>query len=139
MQVRLNNDTVLNAIVAYGRREHFQGANRDTLEFHFSPDEVTFSELETLFSDESKTSKIIIVDENEENLHEHYVIRKSLSLKQVEIAPETAETPTQYENRYVVEMAQMTYSERQQQELQEADLNNKEAIVTLYEMLGGLA
>lgn len=138
MQVRLNDGTVLNAIVVYGRREHFQGTNRDTLEFHFSPDEVTFSELETLFGDESKTSKIIIVDENEENLHEHYVIRKSLSLKQVEIAPGDAETPPQYESRFVVEMAQLTYSERQQQNLQEADLDNKEAIATLYEMfLGG--
>lgn len=140
MQVRLNDGTVLNAIVVYGRKEHFQGATRDVLEFHFSPDHTTFEELEELFGDESKTSKIMIVDENEENLHEHYVIRKSLSLKQVEVAPETPEAPAQYENRYVVEMAQMSYSERQQQYLQEADLDNKEAIATLYEMLliGGM-
>lgn len=139
MQVRLNDGTVLNAIVVYGRREHFQGTNRDTLEFHFSPDEVTFSELETLFGDEGKTSKVYIIDnDNEENLHEHYTIRTGLALKQIEIAPETADSPAQYESRIVVELAQLTYSERMQLELQEADLDNKEAIATLYEMfLGG--
>ena len=140
MQIRLADGTILECISIFGKKGHYQGANREFLEFQISPETCSFEQLDQLTGDRRSTQKITIIDDSgEEFLHEHYVIRKELAIKQIEIAPETADSPAQYESRIVVELAQLTYSERMQLELQEADLDNKEAIATLYEMmLGGM-
>lgn len=139
MQIRLADGTILECISIFGKKGHYQGANREFLEFHISPETCSFEQLDQLTGDSGSTHRIYIIDDNgDEFLHEHFVIRKELALKQVEVSPETADAPAQYETRIIVELAQLTYAEVQLQQLQEADLDNKEAIATLYEMfLGG--
>jgi len=139
MQVKLNDNTELDCIIAFGRTEYIQGANRSVLELHFSPEDVTFESLEDVFSPSNSESIVLTDDENNSYLHENYVIRDGIALKNYEVSPPRDGVDGVYEKRYIVTLAQLTYAEAQIKELQDADLDNKEAIASLYEaILGGM-
>ncbi len=121
MKVILNNGTELSAILVNGSTRHFQGENRDSLEFQFAKSAVTFDQLDTLFAEPENTKRITLQQEGSEEtyLHENYFLRVSLSLAPVVTAPSTDTEPEVTEERYSVIMAQKTYAEMQQEALQE--------------------
>lgn len=109
--------------------ERIQGSDRNVLELWIDAEGTTFEEVDNLFVPEN-TSRIENSADTDELVYENYSIRAGIALVPKEIGEG---------ERYEVKLAQLTYAEVQLQELREADLDNKEAIVTLYEMLGGLA
>ena len=118
MNIKLNDGTILDCIVINGSQRYFQGANRSCLEFQFSDSAVTFAELESLFGDSTKTSKITIVSDGEEYLNENYVLRAEMKYIPYIVEPETGTTPEVTEQRFIVTMAQKTYAEKQLEDLQ---------------------
>jgi len=120
MKVILNNGTALNAILVNGQNRYFQGANRDSLEFQFAKDAVTFDQLDTLFAAPENTKRITLQQGEKTYLHENYSLRVSLNLAPVMITPATGTEPEVTEERYSVVMAQKSYVELQQEALQEA-------------------
>lgn len=119
MKVILNNGTELEAIQVNGQSRYFQGANRDSLEFQFAKDAVTFEQLDMLFAEPENTKQITLQQGEEIYLHENYSMRVSMGLAPVVITPTTDTAPEVAEERYSVVMAQKTYVETQQQALQE--------------------
>lgn len=104
------NGTELTAISVIGSTQHFQGANRKTLEIHFATDETDFAQLNTLFAD---PGSITITDDSGTYQHDNYALRVSTALKPVVVTPETDEAPAVTEDRYVIVLAQKTYMETQ--------------------------
>ncbi|MBN7773139.1 hypothetical protein [Clostridium aminobutyricum] len=119
MKIKLNDNTELNVIQVNGGGRYFQGQNRDSLEFVFAKDAYTFTELEALFADKTKTEKVTTIDDADtENpvtlgVYDDYVLRVSMELKPVVITLATTETPEVTEERITVVMAQLTYIEKQ--------------------------
>ena len=113
MIIKLANNDEITAIMVEGGKKYIQGTNRDVLSFHFATDSTTFDALDTAFGTTSNTERITIkTDDGEEALHEGYVLRQSLAKKPVLIAEETSTSPAVYEDRFIVEMAQETYTEK---------------------------
>lgn len=108
-QIKFTDGTTLSAVLVSGASRHWQGASRDVLSFQFAEDAVTFDQLQAAFSAENCASLVI----GEDALYEHYTLRVSLALKPVTVQPATADAPETTETRWVVEMAQQTYTERQ--------------------------
>lgn len=102
--------TTLEAVSVIGSTQHFQGANRKTLEIHFATDETDFAQLNTLFAD---PGSITITDDSGTYQHDNYALRVSTALKPVVVTPETDEAPAVTEDRYVIVLAQKTYMETQ--------------------------
>jgi len=149
MIIKLNDNTELEAIQVNGQRGflqggnrinsqicYFQGANRDSLEFHFAKTAVTFEQLDSLFAEQENTKRIIIqgpvlgedgeyIFDGQGNyllqdyLHENYTLRVSIGLIFWVVTPETPTDPAVIEERYSVVMAQKSYAELQQESLQE--------------------
>lgn len=114
MQIKLADNTTITALKVDGGKQYIQGAQRDVLAIHIAKDAATFDALDTATGDATKTARITIIgDDGSEALHEGYILRQSLASKPVLIAPETADAPARYEERYIVELAQETYTERQ--------------------------
>lgn len=119
MKVILNNGTELEAIMVNGQNRYFQGANRDSLEFQFAKDVVTFEQLDTLFKEAENTCRITLQQGEEKYLQENYTLRVSMGLAPIVITPATGTEPEVTEERYSVTMAQKTYAELQQEALQD--------------------
>lgn len=119
MKVNLNNGTELEAIVVNGSTRHFQGASRDSLEFQFASNSVTFEQLDTLFAQESNTSRITLVNGETSYLHENYSLRVSMGFAPIVVAIATDTTAEVTENRFTVVMAQKTYKEIQSDALRD--------------------
>lgn len=119
MIVRLNDNTELEAIQINGYTHYFQGQNRDSLEFQFSKETVSFDDLNIIFKEAENTKTITLIRGDEIYLHENYSLRVSLSLSPVIIVPATSTDTEVTEERYSVVMAQKTYAELQQEALQE--------------------
>ena len=119
MKVILNNGTELDAIVVNGSSRHFQGANRDSLEFQFASNSVTFEQLDTLFAQENNTNRIALQNGEISYLHENYSLRVSMGFAPVVSAIATDTAPEIIENRFTVVMAQKTYKEIQSDALRD--------------------
>lgn len=117
MQIKLNDGSVLNALVVNGANRFFQNAQRDSLEFIFLKEAYPFANLEAAFADPTKTKKITLVESESQHIYENYSLRVSMALTSVVTQPETPEQPEQREERISVIMAQMSYMEKQQEEL----------------------
>ncbi|MBN7773154.1 hypothetical protein [Clostridium aminobutyricum] len=119
MKIKLNDNTELNVIQVNGSSRYFQGSNRDSLEFVFAKDAYTFTELEALFAERTKTAKVTTLDDTDtENpvelgAFDDYTLRASMELKPVIVTPATTEIPEVTEERIFVVMAQLTYIEKQ--------------------------
>lgn len=113
MNIKLANNAEMTVIKVDGGKQYIQGAQRDVLSFHFAKDGIAFDALDAAFGATANTERIIITtDDGAESLYEGYVLRQSLASKPVLITPETATSPAVYEERFVCEMAQETYTER---------------------------
>ena len=113
MKITLANGTKLEAIKVDGGKRFVQNAQRDVLTFWFDKSAVSFEKLDAAFRDAQNTERITIAgDDGTEALHEGYILRLSLALVPVVVTPETANAPAVTEERYSVEMAQETYTER---------------------------
>lgn len=119
MKVILNNRTELEAIQVNGQSQYFQGANRDSLEFQFPKDAVTFEQLDILFSEPENTKRIALQQGEETYLHENYTLRVSMGLAPVVITPASGTVPEVTEERYSAIMAQKTYAELQLEAMRE--------------------
>lgn len=113
MKITLANGTELEVLKVDGGKRFVQNAQRDVLTFWFDKSTVSFEELDVAFGSTENTERIIIIGDDEaESLHEGYILRLSLSLVPVIVTPETVDAPAVTEERYSVEMAQETYTER---------------------------
>ena len=113
MKITLANGTELEAIKVDGGKRFVQNAQRDVLTFWFAKEAANFEELDAAFGSAQNTERITITgDDGAEALHEGYILRLSLSLVPVVVTPETVDAPAVTEERYSVEMAQETYTER---------------------------
>ena len=119
MNIKLNNDTQLEAVLVTGGSRHVQGLNRDTLCFVF-PAEAGLEALDGAFVPANCETITIVDGEGGEHVHTGYTIRCELSKAAVEVTPATAEAPAVYEERVTVVMAQRTYAETQLAQLQAA-------------------
>lgn len=113
-QIKFADGSTLGAVLVSGAARYWQGASRDVLSFQFGESDVTFEQLQAAFSAENCASLVI-----GDALYEHYTLRVSLSLKPVTVQAATADAPETVETRWVVEMAQQTYTERQMDALED--------------------
>lgn len=127
--VKFANDQEITCIGYKKYEERIQGADRKVLELWIDAEGTTFEDVDGLFTPDN-TYRIENSVDTDELVYENYVIRAGIA----RVPKEDGEG-----ERYEVKLAQLTYAEVQLQQLQEADLDNKEAIATLYEMmLGGM-
>ena len=113
MKIKFLDGLELDAIQVNGSRRYFQGAQRDSLEFVFEKGVYSFDDLDEYFSNKSKTSKITLIDDAQNQyIYDDYVIRVSMSLTPVVVEPATSTTPEVTEERYSIVMAQQTYTEK---------------------------
>lgn len=113
MKVKFKDNTELEVIQVLGESIYFQGNNRDSLEFIIEKGTKTIEELDEMFSDLNKTEKITLSSGEEAYVHDGYILKQSISLAPVIIAPATSETQEVTEDRITVTMCQETYIERQ--------------------------
>ena len=117
-QITLKNGITLDVAKINGASRFFQGASRDSLEFHFSKEGNSFDNLDALFT-EANTAKITVTTDAGSFVYNDYSLRVSMALIPVIITPAEGTTPEVTEERYTVTMAQKTYAEKQIESLQE--------------------
>ena len=113
MQIKFNDGTTLDVLAVNGKHTYFQGAQRDSLEIQIDKSKITFDALDALTGDSTKTSKLILIDGDQQYIHDNYSIRAELALRPVVVTPATADSPAVTEDRLVVTLAQLTYTELQ--------------------------
>lgn len=113
MQVKFNDGTVLDALAVNGKSVYFQGAQRDSLEIQIAKTAATFDALDTLTGSAANTGKLRLIDGEQQYVHDNYSIRTELALKPVVVTPATGSDPAVTEDRLVVTLAQLTYTELQ--------------------------
>ena len=111
MKIILNNEIELFPISAIGGKRFVQGANRDTISFIF-PVDTSLDEIDAIFT-EAYCESIVIVEGENEYIHNGYVIRAELKREPVEVVAETESEAAVYEQRVIVSMSQRTYAETQ--------------------------
>lgn len=110
--IKFADGTTLLAVKITGGGRYVQGASRDVLTFELAQDAASFEQLVQAFTPDN-CDRITLSADGKESLHEHYTMRLSLSLEDVEISPETTEAAAVTEPRWVVEMARKTFAERE--------------------------
>ena len=113
MQVKFNDGTVLDVLLVNGKSIYAQGTQRDALEIQIAKDTITFDALDALTGNAANTSKLTLIDGENQYEHDNYSIRAELALRPVEITPATGTDPAVTEDRLVVVLAQLTYTELQ--------------------------
>ncbi len=129
-KIKLNNNTELNVITINGGKINYQNTNRDSLEFIFKKGDYLFDELDKLFADSDKTSKITVIGSemqtNEKGeqtetpaqyIYDNYSLRVSMEMKPVIITPATSTEAEVTEERIMITMAQLTLIEKKLMEL----------------------
>jgi hypothetical protein len=119
LKIIFNDNTEMDCIQVNGAIRYVQGANRDTLEFVFSPELYTIADIDTAFSDPEKCKKITLQNGDVLGIHEYYTIRTGFVVQPFILVHETPTTPEVSEQRISVTMAQKNYSEMQQESLQD--------------------
>ena len=117
-QIIFADGTTLDVTAINGQPAYHQGTQRDSLEIQIAKGVISFDALETLTADSTKTDRLTIItqegDTQEQAVYDHYAIRTALTLKPVELTPETPDAPAVTEDRLCVTLAQLTYTEVQQ-------------------------
>lgn len=119
MKVILTNGVEMTPNTVTGGKRLVQGASRDTLTFVFQ-DDTSMDELDSIFSAANCESISIIDDQNNEFVHDGYVIRAELKREPIEVFPASSSEPAIYENRITVSMSRRNYQESQLAALQAA-------------------
>lgn len=130
MKIKLKDNTELNVIQVNGGNVYYQNTNRDSLEFIFKKGDYLFDQLDTLFADSDKTSKITVIgsemQSNEKGeqtetpvqyIYDNYSLRISMEMKPVIITPATSTEAEVTEERIMITMAQLTLIEKKLMEL----------------------
>lgn len=118
MQVKFQDGTVLDVLAVNGKSVYIQGAQRDALEIQVAKGSVALDALDELTANSTNTSKITIIDGDNQYVHDNYDIRAELAVKPVVTAQATSTTPEVTEDRLCITLAQLTYLEVQQAEQQ---------------------
>ena len=163
--ITFGDGTVLNAMSVNKSQEHFQSANRQTVEFTFDKDAVTFEELQRLFkgslaadftvhdltteTDEETGEETIISDSTTEYIDFILLARLIYHNDRVPVDPEPEPTPsndgedpeptpvpTKLGALYTVKMAQLSTLEKMQRKQTEMVQDNLDAILELAEIMG---
>lgn len=118
MKITLSNGTELEAIGVRGETVYFQGVNRDCLCFLFDPEQYAMEELDLAFTAENCKTVTITSEDGAAFVHQGYSIRYGLEKGYDSGAGVSAggEMPPL---RIAVKMAQISYLERRQQELED--------------------
>jgi hypothetical protein len=119
MKIIFNDGTEMECIQVNGMMRNIQGTNRDSLDVVFSPAIYTIADIDTVFSDPNKLTKITLQNNDSIGVYEHYTLRTGLQLAPFVIEGETPTSPATVEQRITVTIAQKTYSEMQQDSLQD--------------------
>lgn len=118
MKVQLYNGVELEASGVFGQSCFYQGVSRDSLVFLFAPESVSFDTIRAAFTPEN-CREILLSDEKETFVHEHYTIRLEIGIgfKERVLTGSVKQDATQ---SIFVTMAQSTLAERQLLEQQAA-------------------
>ena len=119
MQIKMNNETTLEAMAVNGASRYFQGANRDSLEIQLEKGKYTLESLDALTGNPENTKKVTILDGENEYIHDNYTLRAELSVHPVQTTSETAEGPAMYEERVCIVLAQKSYAELELESLRD--------------------
>lgn len=159
--ITFKDGTVLNALSASKSQEHFQAANRQTVEFKFDKDAATFEQLQTLFKGHAAEDFVvhelitddetgeIITDNTTEYVDFTLLVKLIYHNDRVPVDPpepdppvndgddpEPEPTPTIMVALYTVKMAQVSNLEKIQK-LQTAMVEeNMNALIELAEIIG---
>ena len=131
MQIKFNDGTVLDALAVNGKSVYIQGGQRDALEIQLARDAMPFDALDALTADSANTSKLTLIDGENQYVHDNYSIRAELALKPVVVTPATGSDPEVTEDRLCVTLAQLTYGEIQAEQLAAAQETQAQAIDAL--------
>lgn len=137
MQVKFQDGTTLDALAVNGKSVYTQGATRDSLEIQLAKTAIAFDALDALTANSANTSRLILIDGENQYEHDNYSIRAELALKPVVVTPATGSDPEITEDRLCVTLAQLTYSELQAAQLAAAQEAQAEAIVELSILVAG--
>ena len=137
MQVKFQDGTELPVLVVNGKSVYAQGATRDALEIQIAKGSVTMDTLDTLTADTTKTSKLTLIDGDQQYVHDNYNIRTELALRPVVVTPATGTDPAVTEDRLIVTLAQLTYQEQQAAQLSATQAAQADAIAELSILVSG--
>lgn len=133
-QITLKNGTTVDVVQINGQGRFFQGANRDSLEFHFPKEGNSFETLEPLFT-EANTAKITVTNDAGSFVYNDYSLKAGMALVPVVITPAQGTDPEVSEERYTVTMAQKTYAEKQLEATAANSMIALEGLAEIYETL----
>ena len=137
MQIKFQDGTTLDALVVNGKSVYAQGATRDALEIQIAKGSITMDALDTLTADTTKTSKLTLIDGDQQYVHDNYNIRTELALRPVVVTPATGTDPAVTEDRLIVTLAQLTYQEQQAAQLSATQAAQADAIAELSILVSG--
>ena len=137
MQIKFNDGTTFETLAVNGKSVYTQGAQRDALEIQMAKSTMTVDALDVLTADNGKTSKITLIDGDQQYIHDNYSIRAELSIKPVVTTPATSTTSEVTEDRLVATLAQLTYLEVQQANQAATQAEQAEAIAELSILVAG--
>ena len=130
MKVVLANGTVVDALIVTGYQSYVQGQNRPVLDFAF-PETTSIADIDEVFTEEN-CEKITLIDDNDnEFIHEDYVIRSNLKKEMTVVKKATPDNDEVSEQRVFVIMAQRTYLEKQVKNLVATQLEQDEMIAEI--------
>ena len=119
MQIKMNNETTLEAMAVNGASRYFQGANRDSLEIQLEKGKYTLESLDALTGKPENTKRVTILDGESEYIHDNYTLRAELSVRPVVVTENTSGAPAESEERVSIVLAQKTYAELELESLRE--------------------
>lgn len=95
----------------------YSGYHRAVYELRAKPDAIGLDELNALLDDESNTQKIELVSPanptaNVVSTPENYVLKIKAGIESRLVARETADAPITYEDQLIIQLGQLTYTER---------------------------
>ena len=137
MQIKFQDGTTLDAICVKGGQIIAQGAHRDALEIQIAKGGITMDALDTLTADTTKTSKLTLIDGDQQYVHDNYNIRTELALRPVVVTPATGTDPAVTEDRLIVTLPQLTYQEQQAAQLSATQAAQADAIAELSILVSG--
>lgn len=112
-------DKEFEVIQVVGESAYIENFNRDVLAFHFEKGKYSFDELDEAFSNVENTSKIKLVEEEKEYIHDDYSIKVSVGTENVLIQNGNSNTQDTFKERIVVKLAKLNYAEKQLKSQQE--------------------
>lgn len=118
MQLKFDGSATLDVLVVNAKQIYTQGAQRDVLEIQLVKGALPFDTLDALTADSTKTSKLTLIDGDNQFIHDNYSIRAELAIKPIVTAAATSTTQEVTEDRLCITLAQLTYAETQQAAMQ---------------------